>query len=93
MSLQDEFKEELYDIKHKPRLTYARSYFLGYSDKDPDLKGLEKFYGEWRDYNEYIVVQKQSDNLRIKGEIDKKTLLSNAQNEGTMSTGGGYGNG
>jgi len=39
-------------------LAYARSYFLGYSDRDPDLEGLEKFYVEWRDYNEYIVVQK-----------------------------------
>jgi len=57
----------LYDVEHKPRLAYARSYFLGYCDRDPDLEGLEKFYVEWRDYNEYIVVQKQSDNLRIEG--------------------------
>jgi len=55
-------------------LTYARSYFLGYCDRDPDLEGLEKFYVEWRDYNEYIVVQKQSDNLRVEGEIDRETI-------------------
>jgi len=67
-------RDGLYDIEHKPRLAYARSYFLGYRDRDPDLEGLKQFYVEWRDFNEYIVVQKQSDNLRIAGEIDKETI-------------------
>lgn len=63
-------------------MTYARSYFLGYSDRDPDLEGLKKFYTEWRDYNEYIVVQKQSDNLRIDGEIDKETIAIKCSKRG-----------
>lgn len=44
---------------------YARSYFLEYGNRDPDLEGLEKLYVEWRDYKEYVVVQNQSDNLRV----------------------------
>jgi len=63
-------------------LAYARSYFLDYSDRDPDLQGLEKFYVEWRDYNEYIVVQKQSDNPRIKGEVDKETIAVKCSKRG-----------
>ncbi|MFH0897101.1 MAG: hypothetical protein V1850_03510 [Candidatus Bathyarchaeota archaeon] len=75
-------REDLYDVEHKPRLAFARSYFLGYSDRDPDLEGLEKFYTEWRDYNEYIVVQKQSDNLRIEGEIEKETIAVKCSKRG-----------
>jgi len=74
--------EDLYDVEHKPRLAYARSYFLGYSDRDPDLEGLKKFYAEWRDYNEYIVVQKQSDNLRLEGEIDRETIAVECSKRG-----------
>ena len=73
-------------------MAYARSYFLGYADRDPDLEVLEKFYVDWRDYDEYIVVQKQSDNLRIEGRLTKKLLRSSALNEGMMSIGGVYGN-
>ena len=75
-------QEGLYDVEHKPRLAYARSHFLGYSDRDPDLEGLEKFYTEWRSYNEYIVLQKQSDNLRIEGEIDRKTIAVKCSKRG-----------
>ncbi|MFH0748568.1 MAG: hypothetical protein V1915_01400 [Candidatus Bathyarchaeota archaeon] len=75
-------RENLYDVEQKPRLAYARSYFLGYSDRDPDLEGLEKFYVEWRDYNEYIVVQKQSDNLRIGGKIDRETIAVKCSKRG-----------
>ena len=63
-------------------MTYARSHFLGYTDRDPDLEGLEKFYVEWRDYNEYMVVQKQSDNLRIEGEIDRETIAVKCSKRG-----------
>jgi hypothetical protein len=38
LSLLDTFGEGLYDSENKPRLTYARSFFLGYSDRDPDLE-------------------------------------------------------
>ena len=74
--------EDLYDVEHEPRLAYARSYFLGYSNRDPNLEGLEKFYTEWREFNEYMVVQKQSDNLRIEGEIDKETIAVKCSKRG-----------
>jgi hypothetical protein len=63
-------------------LAYARSYFLGYSNRDPNLEGLEKFYTEWREFNEYMVVQKQSDNLRIEGEIDRETIAVKCSKRG-----------
>jgi len=78
LSLQD----GLYDGEHKPRLAYARSYFLGYTDRDPDLEGLVKFYTQWRDYDEYMVVQKQTDNLRVEGEIDRETIAVKCSKRG-----------
>jgi len=80
--LENKFAEELYDSQNRPRLNYARSYFLGYSDRDPDLEGLKKYYVEWRDFNEYIVIQKQTDNLRIEGETDKVTIAVKCSKRG-----------
>jgi hypothetical protein len=75
LSLRERFREGLYDAEHKPRLAFARNYFLEFSiDKDLDLKELEEFYKNWRDFDEYLVLQKQTDNLRIKGEVDKETI-------------------
>jgi len=75
LSLRDRFKDGLYDSEHKPRLNYARSYFIGCSiDQDLDFQELQEFYQEWRDFDEYIVLQKQTNNLRIKGEVDKETI-------------------
>jgi hypothetical protein len=74
LSLRERLKEGLYDAEYKPRLAFARYYFLGYNDQDPNLEGLKEFYREWRDYDEYIVLQKQSDSLRVKGEIEKETI-------------------
>ena len=74
MSLREKFRKGLYDTEDKPRLNYARNYFLGFSiDKDLDFQELQEFYIKWRDYVEYIVLQKQTENLRIKGEVDKET--------------------
>ena len=75
MSLRGKFREGLYNEERKPRLNFARNYFLGFSlDKDPDFEELKEFYSDWRDYNEYVVLQKQSDNLRNKGEVEKETI-------------------
>jgi len=76
------FQDGLYDVEHKPRLAYARSYFLGYSDRDPDLEGVTQFYVEWREFNEYLVVQKQTDNLRREGEIDKEAIAVKCSKRG-----------
>ncbi|MCJ7635100.1 hypothetical protein MUP77_22255 [Candidatus Bathyarchaeota archaeon] len=64
----------LYDSGHRPRLEYAKSYFLGYTDRDPDLEGLKDFYCDWRDYSEYMLIQKQTESLRIEGEIERETF-------------------
>ncbi len=57
LSLRDYFREGLLDSESKPRLNYARNYFLGFSlDKDLDFNELEKFYVDWREFIEYIVL-------------------------------------
>ena len=46
-----------------------------YNDRDPDLEGLQEFYVDWRDYDEYLVLQRQSDNLRMLGEIELASTI------------------
>ena len=82
MSLQDELREGLYNTEHKPRLAYAKNYFLENSDRDPNLEGLEEFYVKWRDNDEYMVIQKQTDSLRIQGEVDKETIAIKCSKRG-----------
>jgi hypothetical protein len=75
LSLRDQFREGLYDAEQKPRLNYARNYFLEFSlDKDIDFKELEEFYNNWRNYVEYLVLQRQTDSVRVKGEIERETI-------------------
>jgi hypothetical protein len=75
LSLREKFREGLYDAESKPRLNYARNYFLGFSiDQDVDFQELQAFYRKWRDFIEYVVIQKQTGNLRIKGEVNRETL-------------------
>ena len=71
-SIRDKFREGLYDSEDKPRLNYARNYFLGFSiDKDLDFQELQEFYRKWRDFVEYLVLQEQTGKLRIKGDVDR----------------------
>ena len=75
LSLREKFREGLYDVECKPRLNFARNYFLEFSlDKDLDFEELKEFYCDWRDYDEYIVLQKQLENLRNKGVVEKETI-------------------
>ena len=74
-SLRDRFREGLYDSEQKPRLAFARNYFLEFAlNKNIDFDELEKFYVGWRDYDEYVVFQKQTDKLTVTGEIEKETV-------------------
>jgi len=74
------FREGLYDSERKPRLNYARNYFLEFSlDKDLDFRELERFYNEWRDFIKYIVLQKQSF-LKVKGEVERETFAVSLRN-------------
>lgn len=83
MSLREKFREGLFNYKNKPRLNYARNYFLDFNvDEDPDFKELTKFYNGWRDFSEYLLIQKQSDSLRLKGEINRETLAVKCSKRG-----------
>ena len=83
MSLREKFREGLLDSESKPRLNYARNYFLEFSlDKDLDFEELERFYVDWRDFIEYIVIQKQTDSLKVKGEVDKETFAVKCSKRG-----------
>ena len=56
-------------------MNFARNYFLEFSlDKDLNFEELKEFYRNWRDYDEYVVLQKQSDNSRNKGGVEKQTI-------------------
>jgi hypothetical protein len=75
LSLRERFREGLYDSEHKPRLAFARNYFLEFGfDENLDFQELEEFYMKWRDFIEYLVLQRQTENLQVKGEIDKETI-------------------
>jgi hypothetical protein len=74
LSLPTKLPDGLYGEKRKPRLKYAQFLFLGRTDRDPDLEGLTEYYIDWRDDDVYLVLQRQSDNLRLLGEIDKETI-------------------
>ena len=82
MYLQEKLR--LYDSNDRPRLSYARSYFQQFGlNVDSGFKELLALFGDWRDFNEYIVLQKQSGNLRIKGEVDKETIAVKCAKRGT----------
>jgi hypothetical protein len=83
LSLREKFREGLYDSEDKPRLNYARNYFLGFSiDKDIDFQELQELYQKWRDFVEYIVLQKQIENLRMKGDVDRETFAVKCSKRG-----------
>jgi len=83
LSLREKFKEGLFDSESKPRLNYARNYFLEFSiAKDLDFQELEKFYLDWRDFIEYIVLHEQIDSLKVKGEVDKETFAVKCSKRG-----------
>lgn len=43
--------------KGKPRLAYAREFFLG--KEELDFQGLQEFYKFWMSYDEYVILQRQ----------------------------------
>lgn len=83
MSLRERFREGLFDSENKLRLAFARNYFLEFSlDKDLDFKELEKFYLDWREFIEYLVLQKQTESTRVKGEVDRETFAVKCSKRG-----------
>lgn len=61
----------------KPRLAYARDYFLG--RRGPDLDELTRFYRGWRDLDEYGVMQKQT---WTGYDVEKKTIAVKCSKRG-----------
>lgn len=61
----------------KPRLAYAREYFLG--REDPDLEELTRLYRGWRDLVEYGVMQKQT---WTGYDVEKKTIAVRCSKRG-----------
>jgi len=73
--LKEKLKIGLYDSKGRPRLFYAQNYFQQFGlDVESNFKELQDFYLEWRTFDEYLVLQKQTENLRVKGEVIRKTI-------------------
>lgn len=62
----------------KPRLGWARSLFLE-GRQDPDLDSLTSFYLDWQRCNEYLVLQKQSEEF---GQIKRKTIAVKCSKRG-----------
>jgi Replication protein. len=62
-------KQGLLNEAGKPRLYYAREHYLGHELELYELKRLYKF---WRDYKEFLILQKQSD--KSDGGVDHETI-------------------
>jgi hypothetical protein len=69
--------EGLLTLEGKPRLACARSYFL--DQRNIDLEGLVEYFLTWMDYNEYLVLQKQSFDGK---EFEKDTIAVKCSKRG-----------
>lgn len=70
-------EEGLLTKSGKPRLSCARSYFL--DRRGMDLEGLVEYFITWMNYDEYMVLQKQT----FDGEnFDKKTIAVKCSKRG-----------
>lgn len=82
-AIREKFREGLYDAERKPRLAFARNYFLEFSiERDLDFQELEKFYLEWRGFAEYVTWQRQENNLRVPGEVKKEAIAFKCSKRG-----------
>lgn len=76
--LLDFYREEgLLTLEGKPRLSCARSYFL--DQRNMDLEGLVEYFLTWVNYNEYMVLQKQTFDGKT---FDKKTIAVKCSKRG-----------
>lgn len=82
-SIQEKFRIGLYDSKGRPRLYYARNYFQQFGlGENSDFREIQEFYLKWRNFDEYLVLQKQMESLRVKGEIERKTIAIKCSKRG-----------
>ena len=83
MSLQERLREGLYDSKGRPRLFYARNYFQQFGlGAESNFKELIEYQLKWREFNEYLVLQKQTESLKVKGKIERETIAVKCSKRG-----------
>jgi len=70
-------EEGLLTLEGKPRLSCARSYFL--DKRNMDLEGLVDYFITWINYDEYMVLQKQTFDGN---NFDKKTIAVKCSKRG-----------
>ena len=70
-------EEGLLTLEGKPRLSCARSYFL--DQRNMDLEGLVEYFITWVNYDEYMVLQKQTFDGK---NFDKKTIAVKCSKRG-----------
>lgn len=72
-------EKALFDEKGKPRLNYARQYFLDRGESALRFDELRDFYESWRDFEEFLVLQKQT----VKGgEVKRKNIAVKCSKRG-----------
>lgn len=77
-ALKEKFRVGLYDENGKPRLSCARSYFL---DVSLDFGELQDYHKTWRDFSEYLVLQRQEFD-KEKGKVNKETIAVKCSKRG-----------
>ena len=70
------------NISHGLHLLETTSLELSPQEEDQSFEELQEFYEKWRDYAEYVVLQKQIDSLRVIGEVEKKTIAIKCSKRG-----------
>lgn len=64
-------------VRGKPRLSAVRSWFLDLGGMDFD--GLKEFFREWRDFDEYLVLQRQ---VWLGDRLERKTVAVKCSKRG-----------
>jgi hypothetical protein len=59
-NLKESYRGHLFNEENKPRLSCARIYFFDLNlDSKVNFDELEAFYKTWRDFDEYLILQRQ----------------------------------
>jgi hypothetical protein len=79
-SRQEKYRSGLYTREGKPRLRFARTFFFE-MNLDPQLASEEliEFWNTWKDFDEYLILQKQE---LTKNTIEKTTIAVKCSKRG-----------
>ena len=75
----EKLTKTLFDERGKPRLRYAQQYFLESTRGIPSFDELRDFYESWRDFDEFLVLQKQT---AKGGEVLRKNVAVKCSKRG-----------